>query len=561
VKSFSPAGMTQKGFWGRGARTFGNPGGATSGGGGTSAVLTWQSIFSGFQVGSIPETVWVLSETSAVVGCQTTGEILYTTDGGSTWADGTQTVPARRDVFEFASDGNGTLVAYGTDNTNRAQLSRSADGGATWTVVSPALAAFQQIALGTDFLCIQWSAAINRFVCFASDGAGTTVSCFTSPDGITWHGAALDTASFFLGDFRATNGVIIVVGSTVSPLPDSTIVQRSADGGLTWATVLDDNILFAGFRPLTTVEFNGVSWNATGANATDNINYTSPNGITWTLQNTVSIAGGEPPYSTTQAAVAGRFVSFSNAFASTADIGVSASGGVAWSQLTIPNSVFFVLNVAGQLYGFGDGISSSSDGINWVSQLAAGGLSVNCVRASGPPASSTLSLAVGEDGGGNPTIWKLQPPVAAPSSLTFQLTPGGGPSSNGPYNAPFSSTWGFGCYATGQPHGSILGTITPAPPALINGAEMVAFGSIEGGPGGPPPDWITVCVFGTVAQNFFTTLAYTDTNSDAVVLNTSTADFNTTFNEPGFTIWAWRRGTPGVPDFPVANNSDIVIAW
>ncbi len=33
MKAFSPAGMAQKAYYGRGARTFGNPGGATSGNG------------------------------------------------------------------------------------------------------------------------------------------------------------------------------------------------------------------------------------------------------------------------------------------------------------------------------------------------------------------------------------------------------------------------------------------------------------------------------------------------------------------------------------------------
>jgi hypothetical protein len=37
VKSFSPAGMTQKGYFGRGARSFGNPDGATRGGGAYAA--------------------------------------------------------------------------------------------------------------------------------------------------------------------------------------------------------------------------------------------------------------------------------------------------------------------------------------------------------------------------------------------------------------------------------------------------------------------------------------------------------------------------------------------
>jgi len=559
VKSFSPAGLAIKGYYGLGARTFGNPSGATSGDGGvTGGALAWNVNFSGFAAGSVPNTVLCLDSQRAVVGCTVTGEILFTTDGGATWTAAAN-ANNRRDVFDFAYDGLGDLVAYGVDNSNNAQLSVSFNGGQSWTDVTPAN--FVTVQSGTGFKCVQWNAVIQKFVCFAEDGT-TATSCFTSFDGLAWNSALLSSPNLLVGDFRIYNGLIVVVGRAVAPSPDRLLIQRSADGGATWATVLNA-VPTALFQFLDTVEFNGSGWNATGSDQTNNtnFNYTAPaSALAWTLQNTVPV-GGPPPYDTLQASTGngGLFVSFSNVGATTTDIGLSPTG-VGWSQVTIPNAVSFVLNIANTLYGFGDGIDASLDGTHWQSQLAqaGGSQSVNYVNASGPVGSAgVLSLACGTDAANAPTIWKFSTVVpAVPGSVTFTIV--AGPNSNGPYvNGP-PNTYEFaaGSGTVGPPSGSTAGAIN-GDPVLVNAATIVAVGQVSSGPG---PHYNTLCLQGVLPQNYFTNWVFDDGAGNHYDLSSASANFNTPWDETGggFTIWSWP--VPSGQEFAPLNQP-MTVNW
>ncbi len=406
MKSFSPAGLATKAYFGLGARTFGNPQGHTSGGG-ASPALSWQTIFNAFAISSVPQCVLVLGDLTAVVGCEASGQILYTLNGGLTWATGAQTVPARVDVNALASNGAGVIVAFGDSAGSAGQLSRSVDGGATWADVTPAN--FVTASNGTFLNQLQWSAPLGRFVCFATD-AGGNARCFTSRDGLAWSSTVLAVPGFGLGDFRATNGVIVAAGFDAT----HALVQYSADAGVTWSTPLSV-VTATGF--FNTVEFNGSAWNLTGDDGVNAFNYTSPDALSWTLANTVAL-NAAPPYDTLQASApqasgAGRFVSFGNPGAATTDIGWAQSGAV-WTPVTIANALSRVINAAGTLYAFGAGIDASNDGNAWVSQLA------GAVDIRGLSSNAVLSLAVGLDVHGNPAILKLRPPQLAAIDWTFR---------------------------------------------------------------------------------------------------------------------------------------------
>jgi hypothetical protein len=147
------------------------------------------------------------------------------------------------------------------------------------------------------------------------------------------------------------------------------------------------------------------------------------------------------------------------------------------------------------------------------------------------------------------------------TQLVFQLTASGGPNSTGPYTSPPSPnncSWEFG-YATGAPDGPIFGGVAPDP-ATVNGNNIVCFGTIQGGPGGPPaPSWVTLCLSGAVLQTHFTNISFTDTNAVVHLLTTASADFNTTFSTPGFSVWSWPW--PDGFGASVQTNSDITVNW
>ena len=67
-----------------------------------------------------------------------------------------------------------------------------------------------------------------------------------------------------------------------------------------------------------------------------------------------------------------------------------------------------------------------------------------------------------------------------------------------------------------------------------------------------------VAVQGTVAQDFFTSLEFTDTNNNHVVLNTADAQLNVPpLDDPSLTSWSWEQ----VQALPIFGNLEVTFHW
>lgn len=154
------------------------------------------------------------------------------------------------------------------------------------------------------------------------------------------------------------------------------------------------------------------------------------------------------------------------------------------------------------------------------------------------------------------------PPPPVGGSLTFQMTTSA-ISSEGPYGTTGGTSWilGYGAGANGEPSqiptGVPGGTTAPAPPLSVNGVQLVIWGTV-----GMGPNWYwTVCLPGVHSQDFFASVDFERNGNGHLQLLTAAADFNTTFHEVGYTIWAWAMPATGVPPDKPTLNTDVVIAW
>jgi len=134
VKSFSPAGMAVKSYYGLGARTFGNPGGATSGngsfnGGGGSTLVFRHTNLTALSCNDIAfnGATWI-----AGGGGGSALEIWRSTDA-ITWTNVFTADPLTVQSLLAVAFGAGTWVAWGSDVAGTSQVTFfSLDDGLTW---------------------------------------------------------------------------------------------------------------------------------------------------------------------------------------------------------------------------------------------------------------------------------------------------------------------------------------------------------------------------------------------------------------------------------------------
>ncbi len=149
----------------------------------------------------------------------------------------------------------------------------------------------------------------------------------------------------------------------------------------------------------------------------------------------------------------------------------------------------------------------------------------------------------GGGGGGNQVVFQTE---AANNSSGPYLVPNNTSLISGVTRPPIPSVVGV----------APLGALTPDP-VLVNGLGLQVVGSV-----GVGPIWYyTVCLFGTVAQDFFTDMTFTTVGGDLVTLTSATADFNGLFTGVGFSIWDWEMPNTGVPPDFMADDSNITITW
>lgn len=130
---------------------------------------------------------------------------------------------------------------------------------------------------------------------------------------------------------------------------------------------------------------------------------------------------------------------------------------------------------------------------------------------------------------------------------TFTITS----SDNG--TGPFGSGNGEG-YASGDtftfpPISHAVGSVTPDP-SSIAGATLGMACFIGVGAGGT----FNIFLQGTLAQNTFSTISFTDRLSVVETFNTAAATYDIA-TYPGFTLWSW----PQITHFPFTNNANYVM--
>jgi hypothetical protein len=210
VKSFSPAGMTQKGYFGRGARTFGNPGGATSGdgsfngGGGTPTGLNWTFRGNVFAPTQIQNGLGTAHGTTILL--DDAGNVFRSTDGGHTW----NAITTLANFDGFAADvafGSGKWIACSGTAIGDPAIWVSIDDGLTWgpRITTPPLP------------------LLSGLNAIASDGAGHWVALgpitymVSGDNGVTWTAPA----TFSPANWGAPGSLVFVNGLFTAPATQS----------------------------------------------------------------------------------------------------------------------------------------------------------------------------------------------------------------------------------------------------------------------------------------------------------------------------------------------------
>jgi hypothetical protein len=306
--------MAVKGFFGLGARTFGNPSGRTPGGGGSTPVLTplnWTS--RGNITGpNEPRAMAVSSGLNPNVALLIDDALNLhrSLNGGRTWA-ALAPVPPQANFFP------GTL-AYGAGVWLWVQdavdqiLARSTDNGATWNPVNTNMTAFG----GTQYL--------------GTDGAGTWV-CWANVVG----GANLRFA-------RSTdNGVTFASGP--DPLGGGTLT-----GAPVW----------------TGSEFVAPAVSA----ALAPIIVTSPNGLVWTALPFTNAAGTIDVVTRLGSLFVSNDLLGPNEYSGASPAGLAASFPNALVPAVLPSNLLFTLGGPVNLYAFDSAgnVANSLDAVTFV---------------------------------------------------------------------------------------------------------------------------------------------------------------------------------------------------
>ena len=194
-KSFSPAGMAVKGFFGYEAKVFGNPDGNPSGNGewskgkgGGAGPGVWTQVVTGFESDGATTfqaiaydpvlALWLIVCTSTTPG--TTPAFVLTSPDRATWT--AHNLPANTTSFtEFncISNGAGEFLVFGTDAAAHSGTYYSADGS-TWTQATSVSGPFNQQTSPTILLAVSaldvlmWKNGQPPFSCYYSTDGGHT---------------------------------------------------------------------------------------------------------------------------------------------------------------------------------------------------------------------------------------------------------------------------------------------------------------------------------------------------------------------------------------------------
>lgn len=249
MKSFSPAGAAVKAFFGLGARTIGNPGGALTGdgsynggGGGGGGGLIWTSRG---QIGGALHTLASVARSGTILITGGDTEVFRSLDHGTTWTS-IHTLPFNL-VNIAAGSANTVCVCGSVTGVNQGSLARSLDSGTTWADFTPFPNNTIGNQIGTD--------GTGHWVMLGGIAAQGQV--FQSADnGANWSGpGAFTNRSWSNTNLLWVNSAALFVALGLQTGTGFPTINTSLDLGTTWVeTVLDNTGLLS---------FAGLSFNST----------------------------------------------------------------------------------------------------------------------------------------------------------------------------------------------------------------------------------------------------------------------------------------------------------
>jgi hypothetical protein len=268
------------------------------------------------------------------------GTVTFATsrNGGRTWVTQTGVTNATRDVAAGSPAGSLRFVAVGSSNT----CATSPDG-VTWTSRTMPAGASRT-----------WTSVIWDGMYYVAVGidAGAVVTS-RSADGVTWGAAvAVFSACLVQPKLAWKSGTIVLVGST---LAGGVLVYTSSDNGTTWTprtfpSVACDGAVFAAYNQVASI--GGVAGNfvvvAQGSNSFSvGSIYSSPDGITWTSRGSASIFVTAMAAGNSVAVMAGRLSSINAYFTAVWDYASYVEAPVEFDLRMDPTDVVWCPGVYG----------------------------------------------------------------------------------------------------------------------------------------------------------------------------------------------------------------------
>ena len=565
MKSFSPAGMASKALFGYsrelaaasnglhgGAQTFGNPDGATRGGGayaaggaspngpnqggGGGGPSVWSEVYTDPNPDVSIVDLVVVSPTNIVARALVGQTFVYSNDAGVTWHYVANALPGLS--LGSMAAGGGVVCVLGRDGSSVGHVGRSTDGGATWAQVST--------PVGFDSIDPIVYVA-GSFVVFDINVARV----WTSTDGLTWSATAMTT------HFQPGNWVRVYDGFVTAPGNVGVWVGEDFSNihGLTVAT--NDAITFtettqAAVRQLNSVSYDGTVFNAIGPQGGGPIYglTSSDGGNTWSLTNST----GPPPYEALNTALAGIGILNAQGFGPLV-VATSTDHGVTYTNVTPTTALTNfgeLANDGARAYIVGDGIIATSDLVSFTDELVVAGGNVRSISAG-----FNMTFAFGDDGTA-PAIWKRHNTAVVLNAFNTGGVGSTGPSFNGPGQTFFSAVTS----TAGTPSG-FSGPGAAPDPLTIKGAQLSTFGMISTSPVNLPPNglgFIVILATAGLPQNHFTSVSFTLSNGHSYTLTTASADFNTPWDDTattsGWTTWVWPNSVE--PFFPPPSFSSAI---
>ncbi len=218
---------------------------------------------------------------------QDRGVLYYTTNGGTTWQQGSDT-----SMFQTAGQSFANVVCFLTpvtgiamgdpisSNGGKHEIYRTTTGGATWTLVPGANI---PAPLGGEYGLTNSYTKVDGDPNHMWFGTNMRRVFYTKDAGVTWTVSTLTGAptNMYVNDMAFTdtlNG--LALGSTASGATVTYYLFKTTDGGATWTqiTPLDPNL---GYNDICAIP--GTTWFASAGAGTGNelISYSTDHGVTW----------------------------------------------------------------------------------------------------------------------------------------------------------------------------------------------------------------------------------------------------------------------------------------